>query len=98
MSKILPRRYGFVPTILALSALALFTGCETSDSGGSTGGRTEQNGSPTLSFRVRHYHYPEANDNAVVLDDLPGTVIVRLNGIPGRFGGRPNEDHLFDTA
>ncbi len=102
-NKAFPRLRGPLRMILGMLSMAFIAACQTGDDEGSTGneilsGGTEQDGSPSVSIPVRHYHYPEANQNVVLQDDLPDTVIIRLNGIPGRFGGRPTADDLFDTA
>ncbi len=86
---------------LAMLSMGFIAACQTGTGTADIefpGGGTEQNGSPSVSFPIRHYHYPEANENVVLKDDLPDTVLIRLNGIPGRFGGNPTADHLFDTA
>jgi hypothetical protein len=84
--------------ILVLSASALFTACEFGGGDGTAPDGTNQKGSPAVTLQVRHYHYPEANENAVVANDIPDPITIQLNGIPGHFGGTPTEDHLFDTT
>lgn len=98
MSKPFPRLYHPILAVLGISASALFTSCEPSDDGGAGPGRTALNGSPAVNLKVRHYHYPEANQNGVVVDDIPDPITIQLNGIPGQFGGTPTQDHLFDTT
>ena len=98
MRKSLPRLRHPILVILGISASALFTACGSGDEGGTGPGGTDQNGSPAVTLQVRHYHYPEANENTVVVDDIPDPITIRLNGIPGQFGGTPTEDRLFDTT
>lgn len=83
---------------MAFFASAFFTACEPGGEGGTGPDGTNQTGSPAVTLQVRHYHYPEANLNAVVVDDIPDPITIQLNGIPGHFGGTPTEDHLFDTT
>jgi hypothetical protein len=83
---------------LGILAWVLFSACETGDDGGNGPVETGPNEMPEVTLKVRHSHYPEANRNSVVVDDIPDPITILLNGIPGRFGGRPTNDHLFDTA
>ncbi|MEO7425039.1 MAG: hypothetical protein ABI036_07620 [Fibrobacteria bacterium] len=98
MSNSFPRLCNPILAMLGVFATAFLTSCEPNDSGGTVNGETEQNGLPSVSFQVKHFNYPEANQNAKVIDDIPDPITIKLNGIPGRFGGTPTPDHLFDTT
>jgi hypothetical protein len=84
--------------ILGLFAWVLFTACEPGGDGGTFPIEPEPKEMPEVTLQVRHSHYPDADRNAVVVDDIPDPITIQLNGIPGRFGGLPTKDHLFDTT
>jgi hypothetical protein len=98
MNKGYTRHRSSFRAVLGILSAALFSACQTTDDSGTPNDASDQNGSPSVAFQVQHYHYPDADQNAVRLDDLPDPILIRLNGIPGRLGGSPTADHLFDTA
>lgn len=46
-------------------------------------------------FAVKHMHFGSASLAAEPRNDLPESVLVTLNSIPGKFGGNPQSEHEF---
>jgi hypothetical protein len=90
---------GFIPSVFLSLVFCLAFILSACDSNGLSGPDAETHEPVSVSLLpIRHLHMGSAGFQAEVRNDLPESLIITLNSIPGKMGGSPqNEDAFVQT-